>query len=196
MNIELVAVFILGTALAVVLTAYDKKVRELRNVLANKKRIEDKARLKADRIIDDARDKAMSILRDITSDAEINKKEIESRLGEASDQQLKEYKEKLHTISKDIEVEIVRDSEEFKKALEMETVGIQRAAARRYEEEMAHTEEEIEAYKAGKMKETEERIPGIVKQVSLQVLGKAISPQEHGELIKQALEEAKKANVI
>src|SRR3989344_5881574 len=133
MSLEITAIFILCTAMAVVLSAYDRKVRELN---------------------------------------------------------------KLNNISNYIERRLNEEADNFRIALETETIGTQQAVAKKINDKYARLEQELEEYKKHRWEEIESKLAEIIKQVSQKVLGKSLGVQEHSDLIIQALEEAKRKNVI
>ncbi|OGC98693.1 hypothetical protein A2W16_01305 [Candidatus Amesbacteria bacterium RBG_16_48_31] len=196
MSLEITAIFILCTALAVVLSAYDRKVRELNKLKVRKQEFEDKARQRAENIISEARNRALSILEEVKLDAGKEEEGVREKLDEVARLQVIDYKNKLHNISNYIERRLNEEADNFRIALETETIGTQQAVAKKINDKYARLEQELEEYKKHRWEEIESKLAEIIKQVSQKVLGKSLGVQEHSDLIIQALEEAKRKNVI
>jgi len=196
MSIELIAVFVLSGLLVVVLSAYDRLLRELKRTRFEREEIENRARHRASRIIEEARDKALRVLQEVQLDATQEKELLKTGLNHVTEIQLSNYNSKLQTITKDIEDDIRKEASEFKRALEMETVGAEKAVAARIEEDYTKAKQEVEAYKAAKLARVDENITQMLKAVSLEVVGKSLSFENHAELVTKCLEEAKRDHVI
>ena len=121
-----------------------------------------------------ARDKAVEIVGEAQVDANKLRQIMDEEMEKLSKEQLSDYKETLHTISKDIEEEVKSEAQELKKVAETE----------------------IEEYKQAKYKQIEEGAVAALEKVGREVVGKTLDFREHTDLIISALEKAKQQNVI
>lgn len=196
MSIEVLGVIILAVVLAVVLYAYDRTLRELSILKKRKGEVEYESRKNALAIVKQARDKAAEIIGGAQVDASKWQEILDQEIEKLTDQELKEYKERLQSISKDIESQIRNGTAEFEKVLEMETVGAEKIVARKVDEEFSIVEKDIQAYKLKRMGEIDEEMVGVLESVSRDVVRKVLNFKDHTELIIQSLEMAKKQNGI
>lgn len=191
MNFEFVTIVVLCVVLAVVLTAYERLVRKMGKWEREQELIEARARQKGIKIIESAKDRAMEILTESRLGARDNQGEMDKALQQVTKKQLERYKEILQNISKSIEEDTKKEVDQFKKVLEMETVGAQKVVKDRIEEEYEKVNEEVEAYKAEKMKKVESEVGEIMKEFTKIALGK-LSVEQQKVVLLDALEEAKR----
>ncbi len=85
---------------------------------------------------------------------------------------------------------------EFADTLHKETIESQQIVEQKVQEEYKKVEGEIKQYKDEQMAKIEESIYDILHDVSHKVMGKALSLKDHEALVLEALEEAKRSNVI
>jgi len=192
----LIAIVLLSAVLAVVLAGYDQRVKEINSLKEEQEETERKARQQALRIIEDARNKAISILQQVTIDTQRQKELLDSQVGEITQQQLKEYKQYLQKVSKEIEKGVEAQAKDYQKILEIETVGAEKVVAAKIEEGYIKAEKDVEVYKQKLMDKAREEIVVIIAEASQELLGKTITIDDQTELIMQALEEAKKQHVF
>jgi len=192
----LIAIVLLSAVLAVVLAGYDQGVKEINSLKEEQEETERKARQQALRIIEDARNKAISILQQVTIDTQRQKELLDSQVGEITQQQLKEYKQYLQKVSKEIEKGVEAQAKDYQKILEIETVGAEKVVAAKIEEGYIKAEKDVEVYKQKLMDKAREEIVVIIAEASQELLGKTITIDDQTELIMQALEEAKKQHVF
>lgn len=140
------------------------KVREMR---VEQEQVLEKARKKADQILESAEVSADKV-----------RKLVETRLERV-----------LQNVSKSIESSALKEVEDFKGAMQLETVRTQRAVAEKLETEIA----EIKRQKLARL---DEQVAAVLENVSREVLGKALHVSEHRDLVMKALEEAKKQHVL
>jgi hypothetical protein len=57
-------------------------------------------------------------------------------------------------------------------------------------------EEELAVYKAERMKKVDEKIFEILRDVAAKAIGKALSLEDHEDIVVKALEDAKKEHVL
>lgn len=177
--------------LAVVLSAYDRKTRELRALRDESRAIERKARERGQEIINEAKARSVEILQQITLDAEKERESIKSELAKVSSQHLDEYKKTIQNISKTIESGVNDQTDDFKKVLEMEAVGAEKTLAKRMEDDYLKAKAELDQFKQKKMEEMEGQVKAVVDKVSRKLLAKNLSVDDQTELILKALEEAR-----
>jgi len=192
----LIAIVLLSAVLAVVLAGYDQRVKEINSLKEEQEETERKARQQALRIIEDARNKAISILQQVTIDTQRQKELLDSQVGEITQQQLKEYKQYLQKVSKEIEKGVEAQAKDYQKILEIETVGAEKVVAAKIEEGYIKAEKDVEVYKQKLMDKAREEIVVIIAEASQELLGKTRTIDDQTELIMQALEEAKKQHVF
>lgn len=196
MTFELFAVIILAIVLAVVLKAYDNLSRELSRIKHEKEVIEERARHHAQKIVNEAKDKALGIVEGAQIKVEKSNEEVEERLNKVSEDQIGQYKQVLHNISKSIEDGALREMQEFKKTLEMETIDAQKIIGKRIEEQYTDATRNLEEYRLRKLKELNNSLFETLKLVSRKVLGRTMSVEDHGDLVVKALEEARHEQLI
>ena len=192
----MIAIVLLSAVLAVVLAGYDQRVKEINSLKEEQEETERKARQQALRIIEDARNKAISILQQVTIDTQRQKELLDSQVGEITQQQLKEYKQYLQKVSKEIEKGVEAQAKDYQKILEIETAGAEKVVAAKIEEGYIKAEKDVEVYKQKLMDKAREEIVVIIAEASQELLGKTITIDDQTELIMQALEEAKKQHVF
>jgi hypothetical protein len=196
MSTELLGVIVLSLALAVVMFAYERVLREVYRLRQDKETLEMKARHRATRLVREAREKAVGILGEAKVDASKWQEVLDQELDKLIQSQLIEYKERLHTVSEGVEEDVRNETEDLKRAIEKETVETEKAAAARLAEEYSKVDKRVEEYKQMKFKEVEENIVTIMERVGREATGKALSYEGQTDLIIEALEQAKKQNVI
>ncbi len=196
MDIQFLGLIIVSLVLAVVLAAYERLMRKFQGMRATRAEIEEKAREKATKMIEEARDKAVLILNQANLESAGNQEELNKRLQEAALKQVDIYKEMLQNISKSIESGAMGEIADFKSILEKQTVGVEQSVAVKIDQQLQEANKQIEDYKTAKIREFEARAEDVAREFCRLAGIKSLTLEEHPELIKQALEEAKKANVL
>jgi hypothetical protein len=174
MSIEVVGIMILAIALAVVLFAYDRLLRELSGLKKSRSDFELAARRDVLKTLSRARDRAVEIVGGAQIDAEKVRQIMDAEMDKLAKEQLQDYKEVLQTISKDLEEGVKMETKEYKLALE----------------------KEMEEYKLAKFRQIEDKAIAVLEEVGRKLVGKTLDFRGHTDLIISALEEAKKQNVI
>lgn len=198
---------VLGLGLALVAYSYRDLVKKY-DVLKKEKETKEKQQdLEGKKIVDEAKLKAQEIIKGaelVTSEV---KTAITADLRAASSAQVKQYQQALTEskdqminlmdgISKNIQGEALKEIEEFTKKLETQTVQSEKGIQAVMAEANKKLEAQLVAYKNARMKQIDSVAIETIKQVTKDVLGKAISPKENEEFIIKSLEEAKKQNVF
>lgn len=98
----------------------------------------------------------------------------------------------FRTSTNDLEKAAKDEVESFKSLLEKETIGTQRDVAQKIQEVYAAAQDEIKTYRAERLAEIDNHIGEIILSVSQRVIGKALSLEDHRDLVISSLEKAKK----
>lgn len=195
MTLEFYALIIVCLILGIVLFAYVRLDRKFRGLKGSQEEIENEARQKAMRIVQEANDRALLILNQAKLETGKNQQELEQKLATVSETQAENYKEMLQSVSKKIEDEALGEITDFKQVMEKETVGGEQSMATKIEQEYAVAMQELAEYKNQKIKALELKSQEMLKEYAKDVLGKSLSFDDKQELMMQAIEEAKKAYV-
>lgn len=102
----------------------------------------------------------------------------------------------VNSITKDIESDTLSELKDFKEILKKETYASQKIVEQKIEKDYEEAKKAIDAYKAEKIKVIEDDIYKVLQTVSVLVLGKALSLQDHENLIIDALNQAKRERII
>ncbi len=181
----------------------------------NKKMLEaiEKARQDYLAIITSANKKAKEIVKNAVSIKKSSEKELEETLEKFEKEQeallqktsedlLGKYNIKINdnqdikissNVSKDIEEYSDKQITEYKEIIEKETTASQKIIEQKTAEEYKKIEEELKAFKQEKMKNIEENLHRIIKEVTETAIGKGLSFEDKESLITKALDEAKKS---
>ncbi len=171
MDYQLISLIVIGVAAVGIIVGYlDLGVRK-REELREAKKIEVEAQERAGRVFRQAQDRALEILERARVDIEARDQKLEVRLDRVEEKEIAD----------------------FKKAVGEATPVIM---GRKIDEEFARAKLEIDGYKTQKLKEIDEKTMEIIKDVTRQVLGKALDTTKHSALVAAALEEAKTAHVL
>ncbi len=171
--------------LIVAAVVYWHSRRKAEGMMRGAAAVREQGRQKAIALIEDARDRAVKIITSAQVSAESQRKEVKKELDKISAEQLRELQRTLANVSEGIQSSAVKEIDEFKQALEIEAVGAQRAVA-----------DKAEKYKDEQLAKVDRQIWEIIKTVAKEVTGKTVTPEDHKELVMQALQEAKKQHVF
>lgn len=174
----------------------------------------DEADQKAEEIIKKAIDRAERIILDaeIVKTDFLNKvEESLERVGEQGVQELKidseEFDKKYKDLFEGLKQEYLKHAnttlesvgkiadeelEDFRKVLRSETVESQEIISKKISQEFEQVQKEIEEYKKNRVDNIGQEISTLVSKISKEVLGRTLTPEQHGEIILQELENAKK----
>lgn len=174
MTIELALILGLTAALAFLVWEYIRlhKIADLYTKI--KKETLEKTHRKAMNILDEAREEAAKIIK-------------EARIGVVA------HREKL-TAKMDAALTAVAEREitDFKKALEMETINIEKTVGQKVAARYDEVAKEIEGYKAKQIAGIDQKLNKVIVEMAQKILSKTINAREHQELVIKALEEARK----
>lgn len=167
----------------------------------------DEARQKAHQIIEEGNVRASKIVGDAGVFNEQLRGEMLRELGKVSAVFTKDYQgtleaaknEALKTISnisKGIGSEASRQIDAMRQTLQQEIARAQATTKEAIDAAYQKVEEEIKLYRVSRLQRVDAQIYEIIRQVSEDVIGKALDPQEHEELVIKSLEEAKRQGVL
>ena len=167
----------------------------------------DSARRKSLKLVQEANSKAQVILAQAGDISEESKTNIDRALQELATKQedilnqtsveLKDIG--LHTIenaAKEIEKGVLAEVSQFEDIVHKETVESEKLVEEKVNKDYQKVKEEIQKYRDEEMAKTDQSVFNVLKDVSTQVLGHALSMEEHRDLVLDALEEAKKRNLF
>jgi F0F1-type ATP synthase membrane subunit b/b' len=208
--------------------------------LSRSKRVARKTRVKAHKILDEARDNAQRVLQEsnikaqqVVNEAQVfsddQKKYLLDSIKKYSDQEAINYQNLLENIKKDSmnmlggisntineaalqEIELfrgniqtqVQSADKSMKTVITTAVNQTRTIIDQYQkqsmnllnEQKQKVDSEISAYKNQKMKQVNEKIFEIIREVTKDYFGKSLNPKEHEDVVYKSLEKAKKDNLF
>lgn len=177
-------------------SAYWRLWRRLRRLHRDEQLILSRARQKAVRIVESARDQALNIISHAKISANTDKLKLEENLDKISADQLREFQKLISNISKTIESDAVKEIGEFTQALELETVQSQKVVAQKIADQYSQVQQELAEMKRHQLAQLYTQINDVLKEVIKQITGKIIPLEEHEKLIIKALEDAKKRHLV
>ena len=136
------------------------------------------ARKKAGKITDEAQGRALQILGEARLGVEARSQKLGARLDRIEEKEIKEFRKALGQTAASVEGEALA------------VVG------QKVDEEVEKAKVAVEGYKTAKIAEIDTRAEEAIRMVTAKVLGKALDLAQHKQLVKQAIEEAKKENVF
>jgi len=180
---SVLASLILAVALLSIASSRDKILKKYYSL--KERGLSARMRKRAGKLLEESRLKAQKIV----TDAEIFTDEARSNFND-------ELIKALANISKNISDEALRDIDAFRKTMLAETVRAKELIGRRVEAQFEQVESQVQAYKRQRLEKADQEVTKILAEISRKVLGKALSQDDHRELVIQALEEAKKKHVF
>jgi len=174
MTIELALILGLTAALVFLVWEYIKLHKLFEKTHYTREQTNQAVHRKALAILDQARESAAKILSEARVGASAHRERLSSRMDAA-----------LSAVAD-------REITDFKKALEAETINIEKAVGQKIATRYDEVKQEVEAYKAKQIAAVDEKINKTVVELAQKILGKTINPREHQELVLKALEEARK----
>jgi F0F1-type ATP synthase membrane subunit b/b' len=193
---EWLSIFVLAMTLAIVIKAYYDLLREFKKQSVNKEAIESEARKRAEEIVSMAQDQALRLMEKAKLETGEKETALARELHKLTEGQVGEYKLSLQNISKDIQEETLREFGKFKETLAAETIKTQESIQKRIEVEYEKMLRELSEARDKRYKDLEVEVVAAVREISKKVFGRAMSAEDHEQLIIQALEEAKKNHVF
>lgn len=213
-----ISLTILTGALVTLVISYSRMLKKFHSLQKEEEHLKLQMHKKSLDVLEEARGQATKIITNAHFTADMSKVDFNDKLAaasishikdfeNASSELLKIYQKELNAlkentiitvknISKDIETNTVEDLRDFEEVLKRETFASQKIVEEKIEETYKETQKEIEAYKAAEIKRVDDRIYKLLQTVSKLVLGKAISLQDHEQLVIEALDKAKKEGIL
>ena len=182
---NLIIIVLLCVVIAFLVSIYLDMARKQGFLHGQEEKLNEKARLKSEKILEAAKEKAMQIFREAKMLSDEQRDELE-----------KQWKMVARKVSRDFEAEAEDEVKGFRKSLELEAVGVEKAVADRVEQEFAVAKQQIEEYKKMRLTKLDAEIVEIINDTVKRVVGKIIPMEEHKRLIISALEEAKREHVL
>ena len=204
----------LALLLIATIATYASLLRKYKALLEEKSKLKAEAESQVDKIFQEVRQKAHQIIEEsrqkatkIVGDAGVISNELKEKmlneLNKVSAEYTKDYQGTLDAaknesikiisnMSKGITSEASHEIQAMRATLQQEVAKTHAETKKAIDEVYKRVEEEIKVYKERKLKKVDEQALEIVKQVSSDVLGKAIDAKQHEELVIKALEEAKR----
>lgn len=165
------------------------------------------ARVKSEEILNDAHKRSMGILSNTESFLKRNEGAMDKELSKATTKYDELYQKTLETIREnashqlqnlpnDLKLTMVTAIDSFRQSLSTEIAKAQEETKNTIKEAYNKAQVEINKYKEDRMKQIDDSILSVIKEVTEKVLGKSISYDEHEKLVQKALEESKKKNIF
>lgn len=208
----------LGLLVLALVVSYVRLVRRFNLLKEEKSKLTANTRLEAEKILDDAQKTAEQVVREarvkaseiITKTEAFSKETKEAmvaQLGQVSKEYVDNYKQALNQantetvnvlaeVSKDLKSKALSEVKTFKGSLEAEIQSSQQALRQAVNEGYKKIEGEIDKYRQARLQQVDQAIFELLREVSQRVMGKALTLEEHEELVIKSLEEAKKENVF
>lgn len=164
---EVVVIVVISLLLVLVLAEYANMRRKLMVFKAQEGKIKHHAFEQANKIVEDSRSKAVEILREAKVSSGDTQAKLEEAINQVTEQQLHGYKKALDQIATTVESQA-----------------------------MDRVEGEIEQYKQKRLSELDLQISKVLQDTAKRVTGKLISPNDHMELVLDALKKAKSEHLF
>lgn len=164
---ELVVIVVISFLLVLVLAEYASMRRKLMVFKAQEGKIKHHALEQANKIVEEARSKAIEILQEAKVSSGDTQAKLEAEINNITDQQLHGYKKALDQIATSVESQA-----------------------------MDRVEKEIDLYKQKRLAEIDQQIAKVLQDTAQKITGKLISPNDHMELVLEALKKAKSEHVF
>ena len=165
--------------------SYSKCLKKLNSLQKKDNSIKSEAQKNADEIIEGAQSKALKIIQD----ANLFKNNMEDKFAEElrkfSESQVKNFEKTSYDFLANYQKELTGLREEAIKTIVNISKDIEKS-------NLDDIQSMLENYKIERMKDIDKQIYADIERISKIVLGKAISMQDHENLVMQALEKAKK----
>lgn len=125
-----------------------------------------------------------------------DQKEFDDEYKELFDSVKREYIARVDQTLSTIESIAQKEFEDFRKIIREETVESQSIIGKRVNSEFDLAKKEIEEYKKEQMAKIDSSIEAVLQKVAREVFGKTLSLSDHEDLIREALEQAKKEGFL
>jgi hypothetical protein len=127
---------------------------------------------------------------------ETERQALAEELAKINEVNIREYSQVFKQAQDQTKTSLEAVAKEARDASLAEVKSIGQLLKQAVESERARVAKELESYKTEKLKQIDTQAEKIIADLSSKVIGEAIDPKKHSELIIKALEEAKKENVL
>jgi vacuolar-type H+-ATPase subunit H len=166
-----------------------------------------KAQKEAQKLLDDAREKAHKIIAEAEGFSKEGTKKLQESLEWMLQDQTRTYTEQLQKAREQTEKQLMSLSSEvnqmaatelkvFANNLQKQTAEAQADAQKSIEEAYKHMGDEVEKYRVARMQRVDELVKDLVLVVARDVMGKSLTNSDHESLVEAAVAEAKKRKVL
>lgn len=173
---------------------FDAKASEMASAQANE--LIKEASVKAQAIIRQAETMSSEVRRRLDTQLEQLPKAQQDIYRDVFKQVGEEAIQVLHQVADEMKVYADREVKAFGAALQERTAATQEEAKKAIEQSYQRMESEILAYKQKRLNLIDQSIHQVIREVTEEVLGKAIHTEQHQEIVIKALEDAKSAHVV
>lgn len=149
----------------------DDATKEASSILTNTKFVSDSSKETIDRAL-------QKMIESVQQDAAVSSNDIMTKHKNSLSQMSGKSIDNFQSITKQFEMDMQKQMQEYRETL------------------LPNLQKEIEAYKQQKFKEADKTVNSIVQQVSQKVLNKAISLEDHQNLIIESLDKALKEGIF
>src|SRR3990172_9829328 len=208
----------LGFIVAAVVILYVRLLREHNKLKEEKARLTaeaqraaqeilEKAQKEGEQLINQAHQKAAEIIKNTEILSTDSKNKMLSALEEVSRVNTENFKKTLSDAKSDIATVLAKVSTDlatsaltevatFRGTLQKDLITTQAALSAAVNEGYKKIEEEMAKYRQVRLSQVDETIFEILREVTQKIIGRAVSFEEHEELVKKSLEEAKRQNIF
>lgn len=208
----------LGFIVAAVVILYVRLLREHNKLKEEKaalsaeahraaQEILEKAQKEGEQLINQAHQKAAEIIKNTEVLSTDSKNKMLAALEEVSRANTQNFKKTLSDAKNDIATVLSKVSTDlassalgevatFRGTLQKDLITTQAALSAAVNEGYKKIEEEMAKYRQVRLSQVDETIFEILREVTQKIIGRVVSFEEHEELVKKSLEEAKRQNVF
>jgi hypothetical protein len=193
---------LLALSLLSLMFLHRKMVKKSKDYLTFQGKVKDAERFILDAQIE-AREtllKASNKSTDIVKKAELFKGDLEGSFETALKESFNDIRREVAVIfkraSEDFSSEAKRDMQTFSANLHSETENIKGIITEGITSAIKKAEEEVDEYRAERMKNIDKEIKERVDSISKEILGKSLDIEDHLKLVTESLGKAKRENVL
>lgn len=188
---EIFVFIVLTIFVAILLREYLRLHSSYEKLQKERVDVEYKARQRAVQLVEEARNRAEEIMQKATAQALAEQRDVSADLHKISSEQQEMYTKMLQNISKDVEVEAVREFQELKMAIGKESETLQSELRTKLRAEYEQAQKELEAFKQARLREIKAGLTEMVIDISRTLVGRSIPSEVHTEFAEKLLTEGK-----
>lgn len=137
----------------------------------------------------DSKNKMLAALEEVSR---VNTENFRKTLSDAKD----DIATVLAKVSTDLAANALTEVATFRGSLQKDLTSTQAALSAAVNEGYKKIEEEMSKYRQVRLNQVDETIFEILREVTQKIIGRVVSFEEHEELVKKSLEEAKRQNIF